>query len=471
MLPLLNLTTTDLPSPEALRGAASLVPGGSGDLRGRFATILQSTVPTATGLPSVDGEALPLTGKPLPPATPAETLELDVNIVIPAADSDLPGTGVATAAVPGDDGAGLPVLAVAVGTVPDGGRDVLVDERPAVIAVPAAPMETGPADPAASIAAAGSAGNAVQDATRAVSIPQAMDVADRGSRAQDRDRAIDPAIARLRGISSLNEQALRSAQPLPIRELEIPVAGRPDGSIETQDGGPPQRRVSDAMTRLRHQPPADTPLLADSALRRSGEDGSHVQRAQTPAAWQQGTVLPDLNAEPGPRLQAEVATALPRATPVAPAPTAPTLPPAAQSIDIPVQQSGWDFALADRVTLMANGKLGNAEIRLTPAELGPLKIRLDIDDGVANVSFQSQHPLTRDALEQALPRLRELLAENGLTLGQADVGDDGNQQKSREAMTDARAVRGSGRDDAGFEDPDVGRPVRRIADGLVDTFA
>lgn len=143
----------------------------------------------------------------------------------------------------------------------------------------------------------------------------------------------------------------------------------------------------------------------------------------------------------------------------------------AQAIEIPVQQPGWDSALADRVTMMAHGRLQNAELRLSPAELGPLRIQLEIDDGVANVSFQSHHPLTRDALEQTMPRLRELLAENGLSLGQADVRDDSGEQKSRASDAVASKPEAGGADDVEVDPAVSSAASRRVSDGLIDTFA
>ena len=124
------------------------------------------------------------------------------------------------------------------------------------------------------------------------------------------------------------------------------------------------------------------------------------------------------------------------------------------------------FDVAQRTSL---GAVLSANHR--SADLGPLRIQLEIDDGVANVSFQSQHPLTRDALEQAMPRLRELLAENGLSLGQADVGDDGNDRKSHEALADARSSATAAGDDSNVDEQAASRVARRVADGLVDTFA
>ncbi len=143
-------------------------------------------------------------------------------------------------------------------------------------------------------------------------------------------------------------------------------------------------------------------------------------------------------------------------------------------ISTPVRDAAWGEKLGERVMLLAGSQLKTAEIRLTPADLGPLRVQVTIDESTANVTFHAQHALTRDAIEQALPRLREMLAESGLSLGQADVSEQGVSQgddgrKSPHASASGASV---------GEPPDVAveneKSVRRNSvslHGLIDTFA
>ena len=110
-----------------------------------------------------------------------------------------------------------------------------------------------------------------------------------------------------------------------------------------------------------------------------------------------------------------------------------------------------------------------AEIRLTPAELGPLRVQVSVEDGAANVTFQAQHAVTREAIEQALPRLRELLAESGLSLGQTNVGEQGVAGRNR----DDAPTEGSASAAADVEEASAGQDEaspRTRGSGLVDTF-
>lgn len=82
----------------------------------------------------------------------------------------------------------------------------------------------------------------------------------------------------------------------------------------------------------------------------------------------------------------------------------------------------WSKNLGDRLLMMAENGMQTARLKLHPEHLGPLEIRISVDDdGASQVWFSAHHPQTRDAIEQALPRLRELFADQGLNLAQANV--------------------------------------------------
>lgn len=143
---------------------------------------------------------------------------------------------------------------------------------------------------------------------------------------------------------------------------------------------------------------------------------------------------------------------------------------ATDMISTPVRAQGWGEQIGERVLLMAANQNKTAEIRLTPAEMGPLRVQVSVDDGAASVTFQAQHAATREAIEQALPRLRELLAENGLSLGQANVGEQGVAEGERDEnggplgnSGDPGELPGDGNDPA---------ELRRAVDtsSLLDTF-
>jgi flagellar hook-length control protein FliK len=86
------------------------------------------------------------------------------------------------------------------------------------------------------------------------------------------------------------------------------------------------------------------------------------------------------------------------------------------------------------------------------------------------LTFHAHHALTRDAIEQALPRLREMLNDNGLTLGNATVSDQGvARDGSGHAARDASGVELSTGETTGRDEPPDAQPAR-ILQGLLDTF-
>lgn len=114
-----------------------------------------------------------------------------------------------------------------------------------------------------------------------------------------------------------------------------------------------------------------------------------------------------------------------------------TPPPVAMTLAMPMSQPNWGGAVAERVVWMTNANIQEAEIQLNPRELGPIGIRITVNNEQTHVSFVAQNAATREALEAALPRLREMLNENGLQAGNTDVSQHGF--RGREGAADGGA--------------------------------
>ncbi len=85
--------------------------------------------------------------------------------------------------------------------------------------------------------------------------------------------------------------------------------------------------------------------------------------------------------------------------------------------------------LHQKVNLMLTDQLQQAEIQLDPLGLGKMKIQIQLDaSSQASVHFVVQHGQTREMLEQAMPRLRDMLAGQGIQLGQTVVQQQAQQQ-------------------------------------------
>lgn len=93
--------------------------------------------------------------------------------------------------------------------------------------------------------------------------------------------------------------------------------------------------------------------------------------------------------------------------------------------------------LAEKVRWMVNSRNQSAEIRLDPPDLGGVNIRINLNGDSAQVSFNVQSNAAKDALDQAMPRLREMLQDQGIELGQSHVKQDGGQQQQQQGDQNA----------------------------------
>lgn len=98
-------------------------------------------------------------------------------------------------------------------------------------------------------------------------------------------------------------------------------------------------------------------------------------------------------------------------------------------IQAPVGSAPWQQQLAQQMMRFAQQGEQRIQLHLHPRELGPLQISLRVDDNGAQAHFFSSHGQVRDAVQQAIPQLREALAGQGIALGEAMVGQQQQQQQ------------------------------------------
>lgn len=109
------------------------------------------------------------------------------------------------------------------------------------------------------------------------------------------------------------------------------------------------------------------------------------------------------------------------ATPPAMVPTA--------TLQAPVGSMPWQNELGQQLIRFSQRGDHQIELHLHPKELGPLQISLHVNDQVAQAHFFAAHAQVRDAVQQAIPQLREALAGQGIALGEAMVGQQQQQRQ------------------------------------------
>ncbi|MCG5499525.1 flagellar hook-length control protein FliK [Ectothiorhodospira lacustris] len=138
----------------------------------------------------------------------------------------------------------------------------------------------------------------------------------------------------------------------------------------------------------------------------------------------------------------------------------PNSPLRALDLDVPMTRPNWGQAVGSRVLWMVNQNMQGAELRLNPPHLGPLEVRISMEGDRANIQFLAHHPQAREALDAAMPRLREMFSESGLLLGDVDVSgrDTGGQGGPAQESVGTRPEDRDGSDQTAAEvvsmDPD-----------------
>jgi flagellar hook-length control protein FliK len=152
--------------------------------------------------------------------------------------------------------------------------------------------------------------------------------------------------------------------------------------------------------------------------------------------------------------------------------TAPTV-----TIASPVGSTAWHGDVANSVAWVAGQNQSRADLVLTPPELGRVEVSITVSGDQASASFVSASPAVREALEGAVPRLREVLAESGITLTQAQIGADTSGQSAKQQQNGDNRPWQEAAGQLDIPVADTGRSMHPVTAwqtggrGMVDVFA
>ena len=148
---------------------------------------------------------------------------------------------------------------------------------------------------------------------------------------------------------------------------------------------------------------------------------------------------------------------------------APTMPRFLATLATPFNDPRWQGDFGQRVALLAKSGLQRADIKLNPAHLGPVEVRISMnDDQQASVTFFAKHSVVRDAIEASMPRLREMLSEQGMNLVDSQVSQDprGDRHDQSFGQNSGFGDSGGGAEAGGFEEqvmtPEEGTASRGV---------
>jgi hypothetical protein len=149
--------------------------------------------------------------------------------------------------------------------------------------------------------------------------------------------------------------------------------------------------------------------------------------------------------------------------------------PVVVQMEQPMHKSEWSQELGNRIMWMARQNVQAAQLRINPPHLGPLEVRVSVHHDAASVSFVAHHVHARDAIEAAIPRLREMMGENGFSQTSVSVSGQAasGHQQNPGTFSGGTAADGRGSD---FPDGDELEAVSATtlqapSLGMVDYFA
>ena len=144
-----------------------------------------------------------------------------------------------------------------------------------------------------------------------------------------------------------------------------------------------------------------------------------------------------------------------------------------------IHKSDGQQQLGEKIRWMVNARNTMAEIRLDPPELGSMQVRVNVAGDAASVSFVVQSQQAKDALADAMPKLRDMLSEQGIELGDAQVRKDNSSGQENGQQLAGNSHQGQGAGDRGendgVDDTDgmrvIEQSISRADKGGIDFYA
>ncbi len=122
------------------------------------------------------------------------------------------------------------------------------------------------------------------------------------------------------------------------------------------------------------------------------------------------------------------------------------------------------------VTMVSQG-IQQAEIRLDPPELGHMLVKVQVNGEQTQVQFHVTQSQTRDVVEQAIPRLRELLQEQGMQLTDSQVSQGDQGQRREGGFAEGNGTSAANVDDFSAEESDLGLNQATSLNSGIDYYA
>lgn len=143
---------------------------------------------------------------------------------------------------------------------------------------------------------------------------------------------------------------------------------------------------------------------------------------------------------------------------------------AGSSFTSSVGDVGWGQEFVGRMNVMAKDGVHEMKLQLKPAEMGLLEIKLTTEGDQTKVIFNVHNAAARDAIDLAMPRLRDMLEQSGLQLVHSEVNDNSSQRDQGNESDQLAALSG----DAGVENESTDgsqlEAAFKVTNSLIDYY-
>lgn len=108
---------------------------------------------------------------------------------------------------------------------------------------------------------------------------------------------------------------------------------------------------------------------------------------------------------------------------------------AVTTLPTPMSDPNWNQEFVGRIGILVDSGVSEAKLQLTPADLGRMEVKISTEGDQTKVLFSVQNATAREAIEQAMPRLREMLGQDGLQLAHSEVSDHSTPRDDNQNFT------------------------------------
>ncbi len=277
-------------------------------------------------------------------------------------------------------------------------------------------------------------------------------------------------------LAAATASAAEATPGMDIDTADQPTQARaPRGDMSQLAGNPGQARTAantaEASTGLTAAQTDETPTTAPAAQSRPGRFAELLAANTAARGNRVGAFSAESPSVPGTTGNAALNAAMGGVH--VPAADRPQATQGALPIHVgtPASDATWGDAVGNRVLWLVGQNSSKAELILTPPHLGKLEISLTVTGDTTTAQFTAATPAAREALEQAMPRLREMLEQAGVTLTDSNVNTTARDSNGETGHGQGRAGNTRGIETTQENLMSRSGPWLQRGEGMIDTFA